>query len=177
MPQARQEYPSSLVQSKGVFRACSLFGEMLVVPTARALPCAVHLHFRESPADSSNLSWSPETWEPILQGNVSPATASREHSAQHRTPGFACGLAQHGPIPLLGQWRWTQGQKSEIWVSCWDTLHRLEAHVPLCFLYCHLISFLPFSEDKQRRSLLRTRDAAEEVRGLQIFLYLDWSWD
>lgn len=150
---------------------------MLVIPLARALPHAAHPYFRGSPADSSDPSWCHETWGPGLQGDVSLATASKECSARHRTPGSAWGWAPHGPIPPLSQWRWTQGKEAEVWVSCWDDLHRLEAPVPLRFLYCHLLSFLLFSEEKQRRSLLQTRDADEVVRGFQTFIYLSWSRD
>lgn len=63
------------------------------------------------------------------------------------------------------------GEKDEMWVSCWDVLHRLEAPVALCFFYCHLISFPPFSE-VQRRSLLHTTEADKVLKGLQTFLYL-----
>lgn len=62
-------------------------------------------------------------------------------------------------------------EKDEMWLSCWDALHRLEAPVPLCFFYCHLISFPPFSE-VQRKSLLHTREADKVLKGLQTFLYL-----
>lgn len=58
-----------------------------------------------------------------------------------------------------------------MWVSCGDALHRLEAPVPLCFFYGHLISFLPSSE-MQRRSLLQTKEADKVLKGLQTLLHL-----
>lgn len=96
----------------------------------------------------------------------------------------AAGATQHRQNTALCLWGspawlhsspWSvgldSGEKDEMWVSCWDALHRLEAPVPLCFFYCHLISFPPFSE-VQRRNLLHTREADKVLKGLQTFLYL-----
>lgn len=100
---------------------------------------------------------------------MSPAAAAR--AAQHRQN---TGLCLWVSPAWLHSCPWSvvlDSGEDEMWVSCGDALHRLEAPIPLCFFYGHLISFLPSSE-MQRRSLLQTKEADKVLKGLQTLLHL-----
>lgn len=127
-----------------LLRGHSLFGKMLVIPIARV----------------------------FFQSCQEMSTAMAAGATEHRQNTVLCLWVS---LTWLHSSPWSvlldSGQKDEMWLSCWDALHRLEAPVPLCFFYCHLISFPPFSE-VQRRSLLHTREADKVLKGLQTFIFL-----
>lgn len=127
---------------------------------------------------------SPQSTQPFWGNAGHSHCQSIVQSCQVMSPAMAARAAQHGQNTGLCLWvspawlhssPWSvvldSGEKDEMWVSCRDPLHRLEAPVPLCFFYCHLISFPPSSE-MQRRSLLHTREADKMLKGLQtLFIW------